>query len=89
MPKITPPIKSRNLQKLIRSKQKGTFSLGHYSGLILKKTDFNNYYQLRYYFNKLQKVITLGDAKIITFPDAKKKALNYLRMLSNGIDPIS
>lgn len=89
MPKITPPIKSRNLQKLIRTKQKGTFCLGHYSGLVLKKTDFNNYYQLRYYFNKLQKVITLGDAKIITFPDAKKKALNYLRMLSNGIDPIS
>lgn len=72
MPKILPQIKTSELKKLIKSKQKGIFSLGGSFGLVLRKTEFSSTYQIRYYFQGKQKFCTIGNSELISYKDAKK-----------------
>lgn len=87
MPKILPPIKTSELKKLIKSKKKGTFSLGGSYGLVLRKTEFSSIYQIRYYFLGKQKFCTIGNSEFISYKDAKKLCLKYRQMVFNGEDP--
>ena len=83
MPKILPPIKTSELKKLIKSKKKGTFSLGGSYGLVLRKTEFSSIYQIRYYFLGKQKFCTIGNSEFISYKDAKKLCLKYRQMVFN------
>ena len=101
MPKIIVQAKAAEVKALIKAsikaiienKKKGKKvrsiirSLGGGNGLVLRITNHAVYYQIRYPWLGKPKFFTIGKTDLISYPDAKKKCLEYRRMVFNGQDP--
>jgi len=46
-------------------------------------------FRLRYRFNKKLRVVTLGDAALMSLEDARQAALEWLRQVKTGTDPLA
>lgn len=101
MPKIIAQAKVAALKALIKArikankedKEKGKKvrslirSLGGGNGLVVRITSNTAYYQIRYSWKGKPKFFTIGKTDLISYPNAKKKCLEYRRMVFNGQDP--
>ena len=72
--------KGKKVRSLIRS-------LGGGNGLVVRITSNTAYYQIRYSWKGKPKFFTIGKTDLISYPNAKKKCLEYRRMVFNGQDP--
>lgn len=85
MPKIVPELTVMQLKKL----SKGTHAVGGATGLNIRIKPNTSYFFLRYTApNGRRRDLTLGSYPLTSLADARDKARDALRLVSQGIDPI-
>lgn len=85
MPKVAKQLTDLQVRSL---KDDGVFAAGGVAGLCVRVQSQQKTFFLRYSFNGRRREISIGHYPVISLADARNKASDYRRLITEGVDPL-
>ena len=85
MPKVAKQLTDLQVRSL---KDDGVFAVGGVAGLCVRVQSQQKTFFLRYSFNGRRREISIGHYPVIGLADARNKASEYRRLITEGVDPL-